>query len=172
MKASFRHRIFMTRKKKKNYKLKHRSFSWTSENFIFETTDRNLTSYMEIPFRWETTQYHRIFRPLKVTPLLCLETSATGRQMTRRRTLHECKLQIQSCENLKTDRTFDVWDQYQKASDEFSFGWHALTFFEVHPLFQKLKTFHAKKNTDIWNYNFACCFVWMWNLVADIERGT
>ena len=24
----------------------------------------------------------------------------------------------------------------------------------------------------IHNYNFACCFVWMWNLVADIERGT
>jgi hypothetical protein len=22
------------------------------------------------------------------------------------------------------------------------------------------------------NYNFACCFVWVWNLVADIEGGT
>ena len=22
------------------------------------------------------------------------------------------------------------------------------------------------------NYNFACCFVWIWNLVADIEGET
>jgi hypothetical protein len=22
------------------------------------------------------------------------------------------------------------------------------------------------------NYNFACCFVWVWNLVAHIEGGT
>ena len=28
------------------------------------------------------------------------------------------------------------------------------------------------KDQDIKNYNFACCFVWMWNLVADNEGGT
>ena len=28
------------------------------------------------------------------------------------------------------------------------------------------------KNQDIENYNFARCFVWMWNLVADIWGGT
>ena len=28
------------------------------------------------------------------------------------------------------------------------------------------------KDQDIWNYNFARYFVWMWNLVADIEGGT
>ena len=28
------------------------------------------------------------------------------------------------------------------------------------------------KDQDTENYNFACCFVWMWNLVADIEGGT
>ena len=27
------------------------------------------------------------------------------------------------------------------------------------------------KDQDIQNYNFACCFVWVWNLVADIEGG-
>ena len=26
------------------------------------------------------------------------------------------------------------------------------------------------KDQDIYNYNFACCFVWMWNLVADIAE--
>jgi hypothetical protein len=25
---------------------------------------------------------------------------------------------------------------------------------------------------DIQNYNFSRCFVWIWNLVADIEGGT
>ena len=28
------------------------------------------------------------------------------------------------------------------------------------------------KGEDIQNHNFACCFVWMRNVVADIERGT
>ena len=28
------------------------------------------------------------------------------------------------------------------------------------------------KDQDIYNYNFACYFVWLWNLVADIEAGT
>ena len=28
------------------------------------------------------------------------------------------------------------------------------------------------KDQDTQNYNFACCFVWMWNLAADIEGGT
>ena len=28
------------------------------------------------------------------------------------------------------------------------------------------------KDQDIQNYNSACCFVWMWNLVAHIEGGT
>ena len=28
------------------------------------------------------------------------------------------------------------------------------------------------KDQDIQNYNFARCFVWMWNLVADIAGGT
>ena len=41
--------------------------------FVFETTDRILTSFVKIPFRWYTTHYHRIFRPLKSAPLLCLE---------------------------------------------------------------------------------------------------
>ena len=27
------------------------------------------------------------------------------------------------------------------------------------------------KDLDIHNYNFARCFVWVWNLVADIEGG-
>jgi hypothetical protein len=29
-----------------------------------------------------------------------------------------------------------------------------------------------RKDQDIWNYNFARGFVWVWNLVADIEGGT
>ena len=28
------------------------------------------------------------------------------------------------------------------------------------------------KDQDILNYNIACCSVWVWNLVADIEGGT
>ena len=28
------------------------------------------------------------------------------------------------------------------------------------------------KDQDTQNCNSACCFVWMWNLVADIEGGT
>ena len=28
------------------------------------------------------------------------------------------------------------------------------------------------KIKDIQNYDFACCFVWLWNLIADIEGGT
>ena len=28
------------------------------------------------------------------------------------------------------------------------------------------------KDSDIQNYNFACCFVWVWNLAIDIEGGT
>ena len=28
------------------------------------------------------------------------------------------------------------------------------------------------KDYDIQNWNSACCFVWVWNLVADIEGGT
>jgi len=28
------------------------------------------------------------------------------------------------------------------------------------------------KNYDIRNYNFAFCFVWVWNLVAPTEGGT
>jgi hypothetical protein len=28
------------------------------------------------------------------------------------------------------------------------------------------------KDKDTQNYNFACSFVWVWNLVADIEGGT
>ena len=28
-----------------------------------------------------------------------------------------------------------------------------------------------QKFKDIQNYNFACCFVWVWNLVTDIEGG-
>jgi len=28
------------------------------------------------------------------------------------------------------------------------------------------------KDEDIEYYNFACCFVWVWNLVADLEGGT
>jgi len=28
------------------------------------------------------------------------------------------------------------------------------------------------KDWDLQNYNFACCFVWVWNLFADIEGGT
>ena len=31
---------------------------------------------------------------------------------------------------------------------------------------------YKNKDQDIWNYNFARWFVWMWNLVADIEGGT
>ena len=27
---------------------------------------------------------------------------------------------------------------------------------------------HKFKDQYIQNYNFACCFVWLWNLVADI----
>jgi len=27
------------------------------------------------------------------------------------------------------------------------------------------------KDQDIQNYNFACCFVWVWSLVADIAGG-
>jgi len=27
------------------------------------------------------------------------------------------------------------------------------------------------KDQDIQNYNFACCFVWVWNLVVDIAGG-
>jgi len=27
------------------------------------------------------------------------------------------------------------------------------------------------KDCDIQNYNFACCCVWVWNLVAQIEEG-
>ena len=27
------------------------------------------------------------------------------------------------------------------------------------------------KDQDIQNYNFACCFVWVWNLVVDIVGG-
>jgi len=27
------------------------------------------------------------------------------------------------------------------------------------------------KDQDTQNYNFACCFVWVWNLVAYIEGG-
>ena len=28
------------------------------------------------------------------------------------------------------------------------------------------------KDEDIRNYNSACCFIWVWNLVVDIEGGT
>jgi hypothetical protein len=28
------------------------------------------------------------------------------------------------------------------------------------------------KDQDIYNYNFARCPLWVWNLVADIEGGT
>ena len=28
------------------------------------------------------------------------------------------------------------------------------------------------KDLEIQNYNFACCFVWVWNLVDDIEGET
>jgi hypothetical protein len=27
------------------------------------------------------------------------------------------------------------------------------------------------KDQDIWDYNFACCFVWVRSLVADTEGG-
>ena len=27
------------------------------------------------------------------------------------------------------------------------------------------------KDQDIYNYNFACCFVWVWNLLVDIAGG-
>ena len=27
------------------------------------------------------------------------------------------------------------------------------------------------KDQDLQNYNFACCFVWVWNLVVDIAGG-
>jgi len=27
------------------------------------------------------------------------------------------------------------------------------------------------KDQDIQNYNFSCCFVWVWNLVVDIAGG-
>jgi len=27
------------------------------------------------------------------------------------------------------------------------------------------------KNVDVQNYNFDCCFVWVWNLVAYIQEG-
>ena len=30
---------------------------------------------------------------------------------------------------------------------------------------------HKFKDQYIQNYNFACCFVWLWNLVADIAGG-
>jgi hypothetical protein len=30
----------------------------------------------------------------------------------------------------------------------------------------------ALEKKDIHNYNFDCCFVWVWNLVAVIEGGT
>ena len=38
---------------------------------------------------------------------------------------------------------------------------------------KKHETAAANSNTDITasNYNFACCFVLVWNLVADIEGG-
>jgi len=31
--------------------------------------------------------------------------------------------------------------------------------------------FQKFKDQDIQNYNLACCFVWVWNLVADIAGG-
>ena len=31
--------------------------------------------------------------------------------------------------------------------------------------------FQKCKDQDIENYNFACCFVWVWNMVADIAGG-
>jgi len=32
--------------------------------------------------------------------------------------------------------------------------------------------FAVQKDKDIQNYNFVCCSVWGWNLVAHIEGGT
>jgi hypothetical protein len=32
--------------------------------------------------------------------------------------------------------------------------------------------FVIQKYEDIKNYNFACCFVWVYNLVSHIEGGT
>ena len=77
-------------------------------NFVFETTDRILTSFLKIPFPLYMTLYHRIFRPLKMATLLCLETPVTGHKMTRYRILYECKLQLQTRVNLKIGKTFDV----------------------------------------------------------------
>ena len=35
----------------------------------------------------------------------------------------------------------------------------------------EISVWHNIKDQDIGNYNFACCFVWVWNLVADIAVG-
>jgi hypothetical protein len=116
----YRQTVFMKCKKFTIYCLAKELFM-NFRNFVFETTDRILTSFVKIPFRWYTTQYHKIFRPLKMAPLLCFETSVTGHKMSRYRTWNECKFQLQTCENLKTGKTFDVWDQYQKASRRIQF---------------------------------------------------
>jgi hypothetical protein len=115
--ASSRQTVFTKCKKFTSYCIAKEVF--INFYFVFEASDRILTSFVKIPFRLYMTQYHRVFRPLKMAPLLCPETPVTGHKMARYRTLYECKLQLQNCENLKTGKTYHVWDQYQKASNEF-----------------------------------------------------
>ena len=39
-------------------------------------------------------------------------------------------------------------------------------------IFQFLRQWFQKfKDQDIWNYNFADCFLWVWNVVVDIAEG-
>ena len=33
-------------------------------------------------------------------------------------------------------------------------------------------TIRKFKDEDVQNYNYACCFVWVWNVVSHIEVGT
>ena len=93
--ASYTQTVFMKRKKFTSNCIAKELFM-NFRNFVFETTDRILTSFVKIPFRWYTTLYHRIFRPLKMAPLLRLETPVTGHKMTLYRTLYESKLQLQN----------------------------------------------------------------------------
>jgi len=46
--------------------------------------------------------------------------------------------------------------------------------FENWDFFENLSSLLSKKIKDqgIQSYNLACCLVWVWNLVADIEGGT
>jgi len=60
-------------------------------------------------------------------------------------------------------RTFISLDKAKVRECLLSFGAESVV---LKAAIQKLK------DQDIQNYNFARSFVWMWNLVADIEGGT